>query len=326
MDLLVLNEEAIRLALDMSAAIEAMKCAFAALSEEEEQVSMSQRTRIRTPKGVALLSGAAVGGEALAAKVLTRFAEPHAAGGDLVQGLVLHIDPESGTPDALLDGAFLTVWRTAAAAGAATDLLARRDVKVAAVVGAGRQARTQVLALDAVRELEEIRVTSRRAERALRLAEEVAPQVRARVVVENSLERALDGAGVVSLVTSAREPVLFSSDVPDGVHVNAIGALEPEVREVDGALVGRSRVFVDEMRAALAESGDLLLAEREGHTRREDWTEVGEVVLGRDPGRRDDREVTLFESVGVAAQDAVAAAEIVRSARALGLGTRVRIG
>lgn len=130
---------------------------------------------------------------------------------------------------------------------------------------------------------------------------------------------------VVCAATSSWSPVFDGRWVKSGAHVNGIGSFTPRMQELDENLIGRARVFVDSREAALAEAGDLLLASAAGRTRPEDWTAIGEVLVGRQPGRQSPEEVTLFKSVGLAVQDVTAAARAVEEAERLGLGTRLEL-
>ncbi len=324
MELLLLTARDVRLALPIDEAIAAAKQAFAAWSSGRS--SMPPRGVVDVAGGKTLVMGGAVEGVGVAAKVVSVFAGNAARGLPAVNGLVVVVDEETGVPCAVVDGTFLTAWRTGAAGGAAADLLAREDARVGAVFGAGAQARTQAIALDAVRRLDELRVFEPSDEVRERFVDELAGELRAPIAVAASPEAAIDGADVVVTATTSARPVFDGDGLRDGAHVTAVGAFTADRAEVDARAIGRARVFVDAIPAALEEAGDLLRAEREGATRRDDWIELGAVVEGRAPGRTDDREITLFKSVGLAVQDVAAAARAVEGARELGLGTTVALG
>ncbi len=330
MKLLALSADDLRQALPMPAVIAAMKDAFAALSTGEARMPPRSAVPVESADGVTLLMGAYLPGgssteASLAAKVVSVFHRNGALGKAVVNGVQLILDPNTGEPVALCDGGFLTAWRTGAASGAATDLLARPDARVAAVIGCGGQARTQVLGIDAVRQLETIRIHARTPERVRSFVDEVQPQVRAEVVCAASAEEAVRGADVICAATNSRTPVFPGDCVGDGAHINGIGSFTLEMRELDGATVARSRIFVDSVQAALEEAGDLVQAMREGRTQQEDWTELGLVVAGRAEGRTNASEVTLFKSVGQAVQDAAAASLALKNARSQGLGHPVEL-
>jgi ornithine cyclodeaminase len=247
-----------------------------------------------------------------------------------VHAAVLLVDPESGLPSALLEGTWLTALRTGAASGLATDLLARPDASVLGVIGAGVQARTQVEAVRAVRRIEEVRVASRTRASAESLARELeAGEATAagppRVVVVDSSRDAASGADVVVTATDSATPVLPADAVAPGAHVNAVGGYRPDMQELPSGLVARARLVVDQVAAALAEAGDVVIPIAEGLVRETDLVELGAVAAGRAAGRRLPDEITVFKSVGSAAQDLALAALALERARAAGAGTVVEL-
>ena len=325
MELLILRADDLRRALPMRDAIEAVKDAFSRLSSG--RVSIPQRTGIDVPpvEGKTLLMGAWVEGLGLASKTVSVFPANRARHEPVVYGTVVLLDPDSGRPRALCDGTFLTALRTGAASGAATDLLARAEARVGAVIGCGAQGRTQVLAIDCVRALDEIRLCDRKMEAAVRLAKELEERVGARLVPVGEPSAALADADVICAATTSATPIFDGNLLVPGTHVNGVGSFTLGMRELDGVTISRSRVFVDSLESALAEAGDLVQAEREGLTSRDDWTELGRVAADRAQGRRTDAEITLFKSVGHPVQDVAAAAAAVEQARRRGLGRAVEM-
>lgn len=306
----------------MAGAIEAMREAFGQLSAGRARVP--QRLSLRSPGGDTLfMPGYLEGSRALGGKVVSVFPENPGRGLPTVTGLVLLLDEETGRPVLLLDGARLTVLRTGAATGLATDLLARPDASVLALFGAGAQARGQLAGVRAVRDLEEVRVVSRTGASARALAREISG-VPTRVVDEP--RRAVEGADLVVTATDSAAPVFPAEAIAPGTHVNAIGSYRPDTREIEAGLVARATVVVDTREAALEEAGDLLLAiEEDAFSPGSIHAELGEIVNGERPGRTSDREVTLFKSVGSAAQDLALAARVRQAAEARGLGTRLEL-
>lgn len=291
----------------MPAAIEAMRSAFAQLSDGRAEIPV--RTGVEGGGTLALFMPGWLPAEgALGGKVVTVCPGNAGSSRPLVHALVLLVDPETGVPEAVLDATWLTALRTGAASGLATDLLARADASVLAVVGAGVQARTQIEAVRAVRPIREIRVRSRSRASAARLVDEVrraAAETGADLEVKavGDPEAHLAGADVVVTATDANEAVIPDLVAP-GTHVNAVGAYTPRMRELPGSLMGRARLFVDQRAAARAEAGDLIRAIAEGHLGEDVRpVELGEVVAARHPGRTAAEEITVFKSVGSAAQD-----------------------
>lgn len=313
----------------MATAVEVMREAFAAHARQQVQSPPRTVLRTGTGRGATLVMPAATksgGAELLAVKVVSVFPENPRRGLRAIHGTVLVSDAETGTPRALLDGVALTAIRTAAACGLATDLLARPDSSVLAVFGSGVHARTQVEAMRAVRPISEVRIYNPNTGSAAALAEELSRSnsVRDGIFTVGSPAEALDGADVACMATTSRVPVFQDCDVPDGIHINAIGAFKPEDREVPGATVGRSLVVVDDLDSAMEEAGDLLIAIEEGRFSREAiHADLGALVLGHAPGRSDPSPVTFFKSVGIAAQDVFAAQAVLSEAERLRLGDRI---
>jgi len=249
-----------------------------------------------------------------------------ARGLDAHQGLVTLFDGESGVPTAILDASAITAIRTAAVTAVATSLLARRDARTLAILGAGTQARAHLRALANVRGFEHVRVHAPTGAHAQALVQQ-ASLASAELSVAVSAEEALRDADVVVTATSAREPVLRHAWLKPGAHLNAVGASTPQAREIDTATVAASALFCDSRESLRNEAGEFQLAIREGLIAGEEHVraELGEVLAGAAPGRRDDGELTLFRSLGLAIEDLAAAERAVAAARARGLGTEVEL-
>jgi ornithine cyclodeaminase/alanine dehydrogenase-like protein (mu-crystallin family) len=232
---------------------------------------------------------------ALGAKLVTFY--PQNVGIHTHQAVIVLFNPETGEPLAMMDGRLITEMRTAAASAVATQLLARAEAPVLAILGSGVQAQSHLAALRHVRSFKEVRVWSPRHARAF--------AQRHGVKAVATVADAVRGADVVVVATSATRPVLRGEWLSPGTHVNAVGATRPDARELDDDLVTTARVFVDSREAALRESGDVIAAGSE-------VTEIGAVVSGADPGRRTPSEITLFKSVGVAVEDVAAAALVLQ--------------
>ncbi len=249
-----------------------------------------------------------------------------ARGLDAHQGLVALFDGETGVPTAILDGSAVTAIRTAAVTAVATRALAREDARVLGILGAGVQARTHLDALVLVRQLQSARVYAPTEAHARALADERADGD-IPVAVAASAEEAVRGADVVLVATSSREPVLRREWLAAGAHVNAVGASQPSAREIDVETVADSALFCDSRESLRNEAGEYLLAVEQGAISGQEHVpaELGEVLAGSRPGRQNDTELTLFRSLGLAVEDLAAAELAVANARALGLGTEVRL-
>ncbi len=328
---LILSRTDVQRCLTMTEAIAAMREAFGALSAGRAQAP--QRLAVDLPEqGVALLMPSLLQTEqqhAFGLKVVTVVPQNPFRNLPRIYASVLLLDATTGQTLAILEGGWLTAMRTGAVSGLATDLLARRDADILALFGAGTQALTQVIAIDTVRPLQEVRAVNRSDERYSQLVSSLHTQLGSAcpsIIRATSAREALRGASLVACATSATSPLLHYRDVASGTHINAIGAFTPEMCEIDPETVAHARIVVDQREAALTEAGDLLQPLSAGRIRGpETWTELGELMLGTRYGRQDDEEITFFKSVGVAVQDAAVALHVYQRARELGVGVEVDV-
>ncbi len=307
--MLILNPQETRAALPMPELIQAMKEAYAALTLGKAQVPLRSRLEIPPHEGTTLLMPAYVQTEteeALAVKIVSLFPGNPARGLAFIQAAVLALEPDTGRPLALMDGAVLTARRTGAASGAATDLLARPDSRVAAIFGAGTQARTQLEAVCTVRPIEEAWIYDPDTARLETYLNEMQPQVSARLRAAQSPRQAVAEADIICTATTATAPVFEDAALKPGVHINGVGSYTPQMVELPPETLRRAAVFVDSREAVLAEAGEIIAALREEMLSPEGLTELGAVAAGQAPGRRDEAQITVFKSVGVAVQDALA--------------------
>jgi len=328
MRVLVLNGADVHRLLTMPECIDEMAGVLAALSRGEAVQPLRTILRPEAAAGLLAVMPAYRGGAggAFGVKVVGVFAGNLATGKDAHQGLVALFSAETGEPLALINASAVTAIRTAAVSGVATRALAREDAGDLAIVGASVQARTHLVAMAAVRSIRRCRVVSLRPERARGFVEEMAPLVPFPLEAAGTVEEAVRGADLIVTATSAPQPVLRREWLSPGTHLNVVGASLPDRREVDGATIAASRLFVDRRESTLREAGDYLLAVaegaiREGHIQ----AEVGDVLVGRDPGRTSAEEITLFKSLGLAVEDLAAAAFLHRRAAESGAGQWVDI-
>jgi ornithine cyclodeaminase/alanine dehydrogenase-like protein (mu-crystallin family) len=318
---LVLSYDEVSRLLPMEECIEVMEEALAALARGEMYLPLRFVVKPPDAAGFIGLMPAYRGGESplFALKALNVMPDnPRLHGLDAHQGGVLLSDGKSGQVAAFLNASAITEIRTAAVSAVATRALAREDARELAILGAGVQARSHLEAMRAVREFDNVRIYSRTPEHARSLAEEGGAQA------VDSAEDAVGGADVVVTATSSAEPVIERGWLKNGVHINAVGACLPHIRELDTQTVADAAFFTDRRESAENEAGDFVLAQAEGaigpeHIR----AEIGEVVAGMAPGRSSDDEITIFESLGLAIEDLAAADHVVQRARAEGVGVDV---
>lgn len=241
-------------------------------------------------------------------------------------GAVMIFDARDGLPLALLEGGTLTAIRTAAASAVATRALARPDSRVLLICGSGEQARHHVAALMNVRTFTRVLIWSRSHERAMSFARELGAQRDVACEAARDLEEAVAGADVICTVTSAVQPYLRGQWLRTGQHLNLVGSAVAHTAEVDSETVRRARFFVDYRQAADNQAGELIAAIRDGVIDASHVAgEIGEVLLGRVPGRTDSADITIYKSLGVSAQDLAAGHHVLRAAEARGAGTVVEL-
>lgn len=327
MELRTLSSEDVRRALPMRQAIEAIKDAFTQLSAGQADAPLRTALDVNNHNGVTLfMPGYLSADDQMAVKIVSVFNDNPDKGLPLIHALVVVVDAKTGAPAAVMDGTYLTALRTGAASGAATDLLARSDVSVAAVFGAGAQARTQLEAVCAVRPIEEAWVYDVAPEQAESYAAEMKERLSLPVHVADAPSKAAKRAGVICTATTSSNPVFNDSDIQPGTHINGVGAYTPQMQEVPAETVLRAKVVIDHHQASLAEAGDLLIPIEQGlMTEDHIYAELGEIAAGGKPGRETGKEITFFKSVGVAVQDVAAAGAALEAAQRLDLGTRVRL-
>ncbi|GAB4337806.1 MAG: ornithine cyclodeaminase family protein [Calditrichia bacterium] len=313
--LLYLSAGDVAALLDWDSALRAATEAFRALALGA--VAAPQRLHLNIPEteGVQLIKPAySAKAAAIGVKMISLFNRNPERNLPFSHALMTLFDGETGRPLAVMDGDVLTAIRTGAAAGIATQYLAREDGEILGIVGAGKQARTQFQAISRVRKLKKVILVDKDHEKARQFAKELEGEVPA---VEVSTEpRVLPQAQIISTVTTAGEAVLGEADVAEGCHINAMGAFKAHQRELPGKLLKRAKVYVDYRPACLTEAGDILLAEKEGYFHREKICgEIGEVVLGKTASRSEKNEITIFKSVGHAVQDLTAAVAVYQKAK-----------
>ena len=324
MKILILDSPRIRELLPMADCIELMADALSALARDE--VHQPLRTIIRPPdaRGLLGLMSAFRGGErgAFGLKAICVFPGNPAQGKDAHQGAVMLFSRDTGELLALMNASEITAIRTAAVSAVATRLLAREDARELAIIGAGVQARTHLAALACVRELKHVRVSARNMEHSQRFAREMQADVSFPVEAVDTNEEAVHGADLIVTATSSLEPVINKEWISPGAHINAIGTHSPNSREIDSATMAAARVFVDRRESALNESGDYVLAAKEGVIGPDNIVgEIGELLMGTKSGRTSANEITLFKSLGLAIEDVACADYLYRKAVDQNAGT-----
>lgn len=328
MKLLVLDDATIRRLLPMRDCLPLMAHALADLGRGhvEQPLRLVMRPE-GLPGLMAFMPAYRVGTPgAFGVKVVGVFHDNVAQGKDAHQGAVLLFSAETGEPRAIMNASAITAIRTAAVSGVATELLALPDAGDLAIVGSGVQAKSHLEAMACARRLRRVRVAARSLQSAQRFAAEMASLSPVPIEAMPSAEAAVAGADIVVTVTNSAEPVLRREWLKDGAHLNAVGASLPSRREVDTATMAAAWIFADRRDSLLSEAGDYILAAGEGAIGPESIrAELGEILLGQDPGRTAPDQITLFKSLGLAIEDLAAAQFLFERARGERAGTWVNL-
>jgi ornithine cyclodeaminase/alanine dehydrogenase-like protein (mu-crystallin family) len=324
MELLVLTHDDVQRLLPMEECIELMADVLADLAHGS--VWQPLRFVVRPPEEPSLMglmpAHRSAPGKAYGLKAVCIFPENPARGLDAHQGGVLLFDGETGEPRALVNASAVTAIRTAAVSAVATRALAREDASELAILGSGVQARAHLEAMAKVRTFDRARVWSRTAEHARAFAAEAGAPFPVEAV--ESAEAAVRDADVVVTTTSSREPIVERGWLAPGTHLNALGSTIPTARELDAATVSAAALFADSRESLVNEGGDYLFAVEEAGIGPEHiQAELGEVLTGSADGRRSAEELTVFKSLGLAAEDLAAAEHVYAKAREAGAGTAV---
>ncbi|HET8755537.1 MAG TPA: ornithine cyclodeaminase family protein [Solirubrobacteraceae bacterium] len=306
-----LGADAIRAAVPIGDMLDAVEAAYRDVAAGRDRSPI--RSRVALDDGdLLLMPGVREGGAGSSVKLVTVMPGNGARGLPTVQALVVWFDANTGRPLALIDGATLTAMRTGAASGVATRLLARRDARTLAMIGAGGQAEWQIRAILAARPIERVLVYARTPDAREAFASSMAEATGIEVRGVANAEEALREADVVACATTSSTPVFDARWLRPGTHVNGVGAFRLGMVELPPALFATaSLVAVDSRAAAMEEAGDLVAAIEQGLAAEENLVEIGSV--GRDwADGRDPDAITAFKSVGLAIQDVAAAELIVR--------------
>lgn len=316
--MLVLGRNDVERLLDLDDLIDALGAAMADLSAG--RASVPARTAAVVPERAATMlvdmPAYVPSRRALVSKLVSVFPDNTAGPLPVRQGVLVVFDPDTGEPAALMDAGAITELRTAACSALSVRMLARTDATVLAVLGTGAQARTHATAVARVRPFRQIRVAGRDPERAKVFAAGLTAQLGGIVRAAGSYQEALDGADVACAATYTVEPPVRREWLAPGTHVTSVG-FNPAGREIDDATMGDATLYVEQRSAAfdaVPPNRDLAEPAERGLISRDAAVELGEVVSGTAPGRARPDQLTVYKSVGVAVQDAAAAALVLAAA------------
>ncbi|MEL4305524.1 alanine dehydrogenase [Methanococcoides sp. LMO-2] len=325
LDVLWLDQNDVRSLLDLSDAMDAVEKAFEQHGRKKVQMPPKSYLYFESHNGDLRTMPAYLEEQDVAGvKIVNVHPDNRQKGLPTVMALFVLNSTETGAPLAVMDASLLTDIRTGAAGGIAAKHLARPESRVLGLVGSGNQARTQLLAIANVFDLQEVKVYSVHEERAEQFKQEMECKAGCTIIVCSSIEEVCD-CDILVTVTPVREPIVKSEWIKPGTHINAIGADAVGKEELEASLLLRSRVVVDDMVQA-SHSGEVNVPLAEGQITVSDiCCEIGEVIAGLKPGREDDSDITIFDSTGLAIQDVATALLVYNAAKKKGVGKNLPI-
>ena len=325
--MLLLNQNDVMKVLDMAQCMEAVEKAFVELASGT--AVLPPRINLFTGEGLGLYMPAYLKEMgALACKVVTSYVNnPAKHKLPTIMGKVLLQDPETGDVICIMDGGYLTAVRTGAASGVATRYLAREDRgQKVGIFGAGAQARTQLQAMTVARDIDKACVYDVNDEAVGRFITDMASSLQLDIIRAASADQVLEEADIICTASSSPTPVFDGGKVREGTHINSVGSHTLRARELDTAIIKRSKIIADSYDACLNEAGDIMIPIQEGAIDKSHLhAELGEVITGKKPGRVDEREIILFKSNGLAIQDVAAAKLVYDKAVQAGIGISVEL-
>ena len=307
-----INNEKIASLLPMNECIEVMEKMFCSLAAGECLQPLRNIMMLPDKSGVmGMMPGHSSKLDVMGIKVITVFHANSETGLPSHQGIVILFDAKNGTPLMFFDALEITAIRTAAASAVATKVLSRKNSSTLAIIGSGEQAKRHIESILLVRNIKQVYLWSRNPQNAKELAEKTISKYSIPVTTTATVKEAIMNADIVCTVTASKEPVVAGEWIAAGTHINAVGSSVRSARELDTAAIIKSKLFADRYESLFNEAGDFLIPRNEGIVTDEDVkAEIGEVLLGIKKGRESDDEITLFKSLGIAAEDIFSAYHI----------------
>lgn len=325
--MLFLKKEDIIKSFSMREAINADKEALSLYSAGKATVPLRANIDVPKSNGQSLYMPAYVDGAegALGVKIVSVYPENIKKDLPSVPATMIVLDSETGMVSACLDGTYLTQLRTGAVQGAATELLAREDAKIGALIGTGGQAQSQLEAMLTVRQLEEVRIFDIDFGRASQFAEEMMQKFSTTMRPTKTSQECVEGADIITSVTTSKSPTFSAEWVKRGAHINGVGAYTPEMCEIPREIIRDADVVIfDTMDGVLEEAGDFISPLQDGFIQRDSYQgELGQLINGELIGRTNEDQITIFKTVGSAVLDVVVAAKIVKKAEESNLGRMI---
>ena len=328
MKTLILSEQAIEKLLTFEEVINAVELAFRMKGLGYTQMPAKQYLFMKKYNGdVRTMPAYLEETDVVTVKVVNCHPENRKQGLPTVLGIIILVDPKTGAPKAIMGGTKITALRTGAAGAVAAKILAKSNPKTVGVVGAGTQARSQLIGLQTnFKTIEEVRVWDLNEKAAAMYAKEMTIKYsQSNVYYVPSIKETVQGGDIIVTTTPSRKPLVYQDWIKDGTHINCIGADAPGKQELDPAILGKSKIVVDDWSQSV-HGGEINVALAKGIIRREDvWGDICEIVAGLKEGRTSPEEITVFTSTGLAIQDAATADIAYRKALKEGIGEQIDI-
>ena len=312
MEPLFVNKEKIASLLPMEECIAVMEKMFRSLAAGDCLQPLRNIMRLPEGRGVlGMMPGHAAKLGVMGIKVISVFHANSESGLPSHQGIVILFDAKNGQPLMLFDALEITAIRTAAASAVATKLLARDNSSTLSIIGSGEQAKRHIEAMLLVRNIKQVNIWSRSEKNAKQLVNDLSGEYNLHINVKKNVQQAVEHADIICTVTSTKEPVVKGDWIAAGTHINAVGSSTAGARELDTAAMIKSKLFADRYESLFNEAGDFLIPKKEGAINDEHVkAEIGEVLAGTKKGRENEEDITVFKSLGIAAEDIFSAYHI----------------
>lgn len=331
MEILVLNTEQMKEAIDMKEAIRANEIALKNYSAGKADIPLRTNLDIEKYDGKSLyMPGYLEDEDALGVKIVSVYPDNIQKGLTSVPSLMLLVDAETGFPKCMMNGTYLTQLRTGALAGLGTELLSREDSKIFTLIGTGGQAEQQLEAVLAVRDIEKVNVFGINEEKCLEFVEKVSLKFEDKYNVKiekcNNLEQAIKESDIITSVTTSKTPTFNGEWVKKGTHINGVGSYTPDMIEIDGKLILKADKVYCDTKDAIVESGDFVnIIKNEGYKKENIDGELGELAVNKSAGRVSDEDITFFKTTGNAVLDIMVAKKIYDFAIEKSIGETISI-
>ena len=321
-EVLILSQDEVQSCLPMGKTIQAVRDAYVAFAKGRVQLPPVVHLDVKQYNGeVDIKSGFVEDFGIIGTKIASGYYDNHKLGLPPGVAVIVLMDLKTSMPIAVMDGTHITAYRTGAAGAVAADVLARKNSRTVGIVGTGTQGRMQVLALKEIFKIDEVRAWDILEDSAERYAKEMSERIGIEVNAFAEIEDVVRGVDIIVTVTPSRQALVKKDWISEGVHINAIGADGPGKQELDPHIVAMADKIVVDSLAQCRKIGEIqhalgqnLITENDVHA------EIGQILIGEKPGREADKEITLFDSTGLAAQDIAAAHVVYKQARENGLG------